>query len=370
MEIRPFALERYFARWEFNVEHLLCASDPEAIRLPELLAVADAECLEWWGQLSLGYTESQGAPLLRSEIATEYTTLGIENVLTLAGAQEGIFLTMHAHVRAGDRVLVVSPAYQSLHEVARSIGAEVVDLPLDEATGWAFPLDLLRRELARPTRLVVINSPHNPTGGTLTPEEFHEIVQLCDRAGAHLFSDEVYRRLEFDPAQRLPCVADAYERGISLNVMSKAYGAAGLRVGWVATRDAQLLERIAQLKDYTTICSSAPSEVLATMVLRARAHFEQRTRTIVLENLGHIDAFFERNAEHIAWSRPRGGTIGFPRLLGRNADDFAAELVKSCRVLILPGSRFGCGAHHFRLGFGRRDLPVALAAFERHLQRA
>ena len=160
--------------------------------------------------------------------------------------------------------------------------------------------------------------------------------------------------------------ADATERGVSLGVMSKSFALAGLRIGWLATRDRDLLERCASFKDYTTICASAPSEILAIIGLRARETVLDRSRGIVAANMERLDAFFDEWADRFTWVRPRGGSIGFPRLTvpGVGIDDWAAGLVESEGVLLLPGSQFGFGGNHFRLGFGRTDLPEALERLE------
>jgi len=152
--------------------------------------------------------------------------------------------------------------------------------------------------------------------------------------------------------------------------MSKSFALAGLRIGWLATRDRALLDRAARLKDYTTICSAAPSEILAVIALRARDTVLERSRAIVGTNLEHLDRFFERWSPAISWVRPRGGSIGFPRL----RDDlpvhrFVDDLLATEGVLLAPGSVFGHPGNHVRLGFGRTDLPDALAGLERHLER-
>jgi aspartate/methionine/tyrosine aminotransferase len=154
-------------------------------------------------------------------------------------------------------------------------------------------------------------------------------------------------------------------RAISLGVMSKAFGLAGLRIGWIATRDAQLRARIARLKDYVTICNSAPSEILALIGLRARDALLARVRGIIASNLSILDAFFAQNAEQFTWVRPRASSVGFPKLMHGDVDDFAARLVESEGVLILPASQFGYPGNHFRLGFGRSDMAQGLARLER-----
>jgi aspartate/methionine/tyrosine aminotransferase len=366
MRIADFALERFFARWEFAVEHLLCASDVQPFPMAELLGLADDETRALWDGLQLGYTESAGHPLLRRELATLYDGIEPDEVLTFAGAEEAVFCLMNVLCGVGDHVIVTWPGYQSLYEVARAAGADVTLHELSEAHGWALDLDLLRQQLTPATRLIVVNLPHNPTGMLPDRATFDGLVAIAADAGAHLLVDEVYRGLEFDEDDRLPAGADALPRGLSLGVMSKAYAMAGLRIGWLATHDRDLLARLAAFKDYTTICSSAPSEILAIVALRARDRVLARSRGIVAANLELLDPFFEDWADRFTWVRPRGGSIGYPRLTvpGVQLDDWAAELVESEGVLILPGSQFGQPGNLFRLGFGRTDLPEALARLE------
>jgi aspartate/methionine/tyrosine aminotransferase len=149
--------------------------------------------------------------------------------------------------------------------------------------------------------------------------------------------------------------------------MSKAFGLAGLRIGWIATRDGALRRRLAALKDYTTICNSAPSEVLALIALRARERVLARSQRIIAENLTLLDAFFERHRGRVEWVRPRAGSVAFPWLLDRDADRLAADLAEREGVLILPGSQFGYPGNHFRVGFGRTDVPTAIERLGRFL---
>lgn len=366
MEIADFELERYFARWEFNVDHLLCASDPEPVPMRELLAMADAEAERLWADLRLGYTDSAGHPLLRAEIARTYQTVDPEQVLVCSGAQEAIFVTLGAMLGPGDHAVVVWPSYQSLHEVARAAGAEVTLLPLEHDRGWALDLDRLRAALRPTTRAVVVNFPHSPTGALPSRSTLDNLVELVEERGAWLVSDEVYRLLELDPGERWPAAVDRSARALSIGVMTKAFGLGGLRIGWVACRDRALLGRFAARKDYTTICNSAPSEILALIGLRASDRLLERTMGIIRSNLRRLDDFFAEQSDWIDWVRPRASTVGFPQLRpDLDADAFAAALVASERVLLLPGSVFGHPGNHLRLGFGRRDLPEAVAALTR-----
>ena len=371
MRIADFALERYFARWEFAVEHLLCASDVQGFPMADLLELADDETREMWDRLTLGYTESTGHPLLRAEIASLYEGLDRDDVLVFAGAEEAIFCLANVLLAEGDHAVVTWPGYQSLYEVARATGADVTLHELREDMGWSIDVDLLRRQITPDTRLIVINAPHNPTGMLPDRAAFDAVVAIAESVGAHLLSDEVYRYLEFADGDRLPAGAEAMARGISLGVMSKSFAMAGLRIGWLATRDRDVLARCAAFKDYTTICSSAPSEVLALIGLRARDMVLARSRGIVDENLAHLDGFFDGWGDRFTWVRPRAGSVGFPRLTvpGISIDDWAAGLVEAEGVLLLPGSQFGYGGNHFRIGFGRTDLRAALDGLERHASR-
>ncbi len=370
MRIADFELERYFARWEFAVRHLLCASDVEGWPMGELLALADEETTALWRDLRLGYTEAPGHPLLRREIAGLYDTADPEDVLVLSGAEEGIFALLNVLLGAGDHAIVTWPGYQSLYEVARACGADVTLHELREDAGWAIDIDTLRREVTPRTRLIVVNAPHNPTGMLPDRGTFDALVAIAAEADARLLVDEVYRYLEFEEDDRLPAGVDAGRHVISLGVLSKSFAMAGLRIGWLATRDRDLLVRVAAFKDYTTICASAPSEILALIGLRARDAVLARSRALVLENLAAVDQLFGRWPETLSWVRPRGGSIGFPRLRADlDVDRFSAELVEAEGVLLLPGSRFGHPGNHFRIGFGRTDLDQAVAGLERHLRR-
>jgi len=371
LRIADFELERYFARWEFAVRHLLCASDLEGYPMTELLALADAETRGLWHDLRLGYTESSGHPLLRAEIAALYETVAPDDVLVFSGAEEAIFCLLNVALGPGDHAIVTWPGYQSLHEVARAAGAEVSLHELHQSDGWALDVDRIRAALRPSTRLIVVNAPHNPTGMLPTHAEWRELLELCAGAGIQLFADEVYRFLEYDEADRLRAGADALPTGISLGVMSKSFALAGLRIGWLATRDRDLRERCAAFKDYTTICPSAPAEILSLIGLRARAAVLRRSHGIIAANLAVLDRFFAERPDVLTWVRPRAGSVGYPeltlggRFAGWDADRFAAELVAAEGVLLLPGSRLGQPGNHVRLGFGRVDLPEAIDGLRR-----
>ncbi|MGA2513153.1 MAG: aminotransferase class I/II-fold pyridoxal phosphate-dependent enzyme [Candidatus Limnocylindrales bacterium] len=371
MRLDDFALERFFARWEFRAELLLCASDIEGWPMRDLLELAGEGDRRRWKNLRLGYTESPGDPDLRAAISGLYDRVQPDDVLVFSGAEEAIFTLHNVLLGPGDHAVIVWPAYESLAEVARGAGAEVRRVELREADGWRVDTEEVRAALRPNTRLILVNEPHNPTGALSDRATFDRLVELAAESGARLVVDEVYRFLEFDPANRLPAGADALASGVSIGVMSKSFGLAGLRIGWVATRDRDLMARLAAFKDYTTICNSAPAEVLALIALRARDRVLARNRAIVDANLPLLDSFFARWPGTFQWVRPRGGSIGFPRLVAdRPIDRFAEDLVRETGVLILPGTVFGDAGNHFRIGFGRTNMPAALDRLESYAERA
>ena len=368
MKIEPFRLERYFARHEFSAPYLLCSSDCESLSIGDLLAL-EPGAREGMETLWLGYTEALGAPELRRAIADLYgESLTSEQILVHAGAEEAIFNFMNVSLDPGDHVVVHAPCYQSLGEVARAIGAEVSEWVGAPERDWALDLGRLEDLLTERTRVVVVNFPHNPTGFLPDHDFVRDLVALSERHGFRLFSDEVYRGLELDPADRLPALAELSERAVSLGVLSKTYGLAGLRIGWIATQDQRVFDAMAGFKDYTTICSSGPSEFLATLALRHADTLADRNLGIIRTNLEHLDTFFARHPNLFRWYRPRAGSIAFPAYLGDSVETFCADLLEKAGVMLVPGTLYDGGEYEaFRVGFGRQNLPEALGRLEEYL---
>jgi aspartate/methionine/tyrosine aminotransferase len=366
VEIRPFAIERFYERWEFSAELMLSSSDCESLELGELL-VLEADAQERLMSLRLGYTEVPGSLELRRAIAAGYERTGPDDVLTLAAAEEGIFIAYHALVSAGEHVVVEAPCYGSAVEVARSTGAEVSLWQRRYEDGWAHDLDALEALLRPETRLIYINSPHNPTGTRMSHETFARLVELAAERELILLSDEVYRGLEHDESDRLPAACDVYERALSLNTVSKAYGLPGLRIGWLGCRSPELLARIRELKLYTTICSSAPSELLVALALRHGEMLIERSRRTVLANLPLVEDFLDRRSDRFEWVVPSAGPIGFPHVRGEaDVQRWCEDTARNAGVLLLPGAVYE-QPEHVRFGFGRANLAQALDRLDRYL---
>ncbi|SHK21795.1 Aminotransferase class I and II [Desulfatibacillum alkenivorans DSM 16219] len=367
MKIPVFALERYFAQYEFSTKYLLSCSDCQTMPMHELAAMASEAARPLWDGLELGYTETMGHPALRRAIADLYPGLAADNTL-VAAPEEGVFLFMNTLLEAGDHVVCISPAYQSLHEVARAIGCEVSDWVLDEQKDWAPDLADLEKLLRPETRLVVINFPHNPTGAAASRDFLDALYALLDARGTYLLSDEMYRFLYHDQAHPPNPACGDYPRAVTLGGLSKAFGLPGLRLGWLATQDMDLLEGMSRLKDYTTICHSAPSEILGIIALENREAILDRQTRLIRENLEILEMFLKEHEARIRCVPPKGGSMCFPRLtFTDSAQAFCENLVRDTGVMLVPSTMFRFGDHHVRMGIGRRDFPKVLEVFSSYL---
>lgn len=371
MEIAPFAIEEFFARYEFTVPYILCASDCETMSVGELLELAGARP-EQLSQLSLGYTDTQGNPQLREAIASSYETVAPEHVVVLGAPEEGIYITMRALLSPGDEVVVMAPAYQSLRRLAEHIcGEENVKLWHVRAVedAWRASLDELESLLTPRTKLLIVNFPHNPTGYLPTPAEFDRFMEIVRRSDVQLFGDEMYRGLENGTAERLASAIDREPGSIVLSGLSKVYGLPGLRSGWLVARDEALRQRLIGWKHYTTICSPAPSEFLALAAMQAREALRQRSQAIVDRNLAAADAFFARWPDLLTWRRPQAGPVALVGVNRPSAEAFCQELIDEAGLLLLPATNLDYDDRHVRFGFGRRDAARNLQRLDEYLSQ-
>jgi aspartate/methionine/tyrosine aminotransferase len=363
MQITPFRIEEYMGKHEFSAQYLLSSSDAESQTIADLLALeagAHDAFLDHW----CGYTESPGAPWLREVLATIYQQIAPDDLVVVSAAEEAIFLFYHALLTPTDHAIVETPCYESALTVPKSTGAAVSEWRRRPENGWAHDVDALERLIRPNTRALYINTPHNPTGLLMPPDIFRRVLALASARGIYVFCDEVYRELEHDPATRLPAACDFYERALSLGSVSKTYGLPGLRLGWLASRDRAFLQKIISLKHYTTICSSAPSEFLTALAFRHRQKFIDRNLQIVLGNLRQLSAFLDRHPDVFDWTPPNASTIGFARFqLPGDVQQFCEQLVQQAGVLLLPGTVYD-EPRHIRFGYGRRNMPEALAQLE------
>ena len=344
---KPFKLERFFAEHEFSVERMLCNSDVQPLSVPDLLKHADADDRKRWEGLELGYGEYPGDETLRQHIAKAFYTDATENDINCVVPEEGIFLSMLTLLQPGSEVICMMPSYQSLHAVAESLQCKVHAWNPKQDEGGLLRFDVqdaLDALASNPkVKLVVVNVPHNPTGLTLRRADLHSLVDACKGAGSYLFMDEMYKFLELEHGEEgpLPSACDVYERGITLCGLSKSFASPGLRIGWIACRDAAFMKSFAMLKDYTTICPPTPCECLAIMVIKQRDWIVKRSLDLIRTNAAALKAFCDAHADCIDFYAPQAGSIVFPRIripgMG-GATAFCEAFVKEQNTLLLPAS--------------------------------
>jgi aspartate/methionine/tyrosine aminotransferase len=243
----------------------LTASGPYDVTTQELLALEDEETTSRYLNLGLGYIENPGSESLRQAISHLYTTLKAENIQITSGASEALFLLAWSLVEPGANLVVEEPCYENLTGVAKALGFEVRRLPLRMEDSWRPDLERLTQLIDEKTRLIYLVHPHNPTGSTLRVEEMQAMARMAERVGTLLVNDEVFRLIALD-GEPAPSIIDVVEHAISIADMTKPWGLGGLRIGWIASRNHKILQRVSEARDYSTMCASAPGEFLKDQV--------------------------------------------------------------------------------------------------------
>ncbi len=369
MKIEDFKLECFFEKYEFSAPYLLAQSDCEAMNIADLLAMEDGAKEEFM-QLHLGYSESRGEEKLRKQIAAMYEGMEMEDILVFHGAQEAIFAYMNVMLGAGDHLITMFPSYQSFYAVARAIPSCEISFwqVRDDGEKWTVDFDELEKMIKPNTKVLALNSPHNPTGYTFTNEEIERIVKICQRHNLHLFADEVYKGLELDGKPRHH-MADRYENCASLGVLSKAYGLAGLRVGWLACKDRDVLDRSVRMKHYLSICDAVPSEYLARIALKHGDELLAKNYAIVTNNIAIAKTFFKKY-EHLFSPRPAmAGPVAFHKFTGdMPVDEFCHLAVEKKGALLLPQAVFEMKGGYFRIGYGRKSFADNLSVLAEFIE--
>jgi aspartate/methionine/tyrosine aminotransferase len=368
MEIKPFQLELYFSKYEFSSRYMLCASDCESISINELLQLSGYP-RETFLQASLGYTESQGDETLREQIAATMSGVSADEVVFLSAPEEGIYTALHALLNPGDHVIVLSPVYESLLNLAEQITGNVSLWPFHLVNGiWSLDEEELYR-LARPqTQCLILNFPHNPTGYLPTLEMFKRILAWAAQNGITIFSDEMYRGLELAPQATLPSAVELNPQAIVLSGLSKTYGLPGLRAGWLVVKNRELRESILNWKMYTSICAARPNELLAMAALQCREELAKRNRELISSNIRGAESFFQNWHSLFEWIPPQAGSIALVGLHQPSAVRFCEQLTQS-GFLLLPSAYMNFGDQHLRFGLGRKAFLPNLQELHTYLSK-
>ena len=363
VRIEPFQLERWMTKYEVKVKWDIAESGIYPMSCREILDLLPPEEreteLDRLLDLRLGYSEACGSAELRGLIAATYENTSPDEILVTTGAIEANFLLFNELLSPGDRVVAVNPAYQQLHSVAKAIGCDVALWTLRDDGGFRFDLDDLRALATPGTRMIVINTPHNPTGAMLSEQELREIYALAEELDAWVLSDEAYRWLDLPGSPPLaPPMRNLGPRAISTGTFSKPFGLPGLRIGWIAAPE-DVVRRCWGLRDYISLSPGKLNDALAVLAFRHRDQIVERTRRIVAENLPFAERWFAENADLVSWTPPRGGILALMKYqLDLPSLELANRLAEDYSVMLAPGSAFGYEGY-LRIGVG--NTPAIFA---------
>ncbi|KAJ5582665.1 Pyridoxal phosphate-dependent transferase major region subdomain 1 [Penicillium sp. DV-2018c] len=374
VKVEAFAVEQWMDKYEatakYNVAETCCAS----ISVDDLRALSDDKFSNPLAELQstkLTYGEIRGSDKLRSTLSNLYsvrapTQLPKDNILITAGAIQANFLLLYTLVGPGDHVICHYPTYQQLYSVPKSVGAEVSLWKSKETNEWQLDMEELKSLIRPNTKLIIINNPQNPTGAVIPRQTLQELVDVAREKSIIIHSDEVYRPLfhNISPADpRFPptLLSMGYERTVVTGSISKAYSLAGLRVGWVASRDRSIIESLASARDYTTISVGQFDDAIASFALAPDCIHNLLKRNIDLArtNLAILEKFIDDHRWACDWVRPQAGTTAFVRFnkMGKPINDvaFCEMLQERTGVMLVPGSLcFGDGEDfkgYVRIGY-------------------
>ncbi|KAF1951725.1 PLP-dependent transferase [Byssothecium circinans] len=375
VKIDEFSVESWMDAYELKCQYNIAETCAASISIEQLKELSEDKTKEIFDHSKpLTYGAIRGSDALRSRLARLYSArttepLPAENILTTPGAIAANYLVAYTLVCPGDHVICHYPTYQSLYEVPKQLGAEVDFWKANLDNGWLPSIDELKALIKPNTKLIVINNPNNPSGAVLKKSFLQQIIDIASENDITIMSDEVYRPLfhsitPIDPEFPPSILSMGYKKAIATGSMSKAYAMAGIRVGWIASRDPSIIEQIAAARHYTTISVSQLDEQVAAFALDPSTIHALLARNIELakKNLEIMERFVIKNDDEISWVKPLAGTTVFFRVHrdGKPVDstDFCTKLLEKTGVLMVPGDT--C--------FGEEYKGYVRAGFVNHTQ--
>lgn len=346
MQLEPFALDMWLETYAREVDYDLAASTGPAWTAQDILDLAgDAEGERYLNH-SLTYGRAVGSEGLREAIA-EMCGVGPECVQVVTGASEALLIFFWLAAAPNANVVLPQPGFPPFAELPRSLGIETRFYHIRRENAFRIDLDEIEALTDADTKFILVNSPHNPTGTTLTDAEMERLHDFAASRGVALVSDEVYHPIYHSTATQS---AARLPNATVISDFSKAFPLAGTRAGWIVERDSRRLEAYKNARSYFSISNGSAGEILAEIAVRARQKVWQRTQRAAHRNLEALNAFMNARRDTFGWVPPRGGTTAFPWLLsGENARSFCRTAAEN-GVLLAPGDCFGA-PEHFRLGF-------------------
>jgi aspartate/methionine/tyrosine aminotransferase len=365
MRLKPFLLDAWMDTWsdtdEQSIEFNLAASTGPAWTANELLNLGGEEFRLRYLNHKVEFSRPAGADSLRQAIA-EMQGVSVAHVQVFTGASEALLVLIWLAAEPGANVIVPLPGLANFSALPESLGLELRHYRVRRENNFRIDVDEITRLVDPKTRLILVNSPHNPTGATLSDSDMEALHQFTTERGIQLVCDEVFHPIyhgqESTSAARLP-------NATVINDLSKAYPLAGTRVGWIIERDPKRREQYLTARSYFTACNSTPGEILAEIAIRHHATVLARTQKTASHNLQQLDHFMASHRDVLGWIRPQGGMTAFPWLqTGEDARPFCQAAAER-GILLAPGDCFDVPSH-FRLGFAAsaENFTPALARLE------
>jgi aspartate/methionine/tyrosine aminotransferase len=350
MELKPFLLDLWLVEHEHATEYNLAASTGPVWTLDQVLQLGRDEDRERFLHHRFSYGRPAGDDELRATIA-EMQGVSPDFIQVVTGASEALLILLWLAAEAGANVVLPHPGYPPFSVLAGSLGLETRFYHLRRENNFRIDVEEIRKRADDRTKFILVNSPHNPTGATISDEEWDGLQGFAAERGIQLVSDEVYHPVYHGPetrsAARLPQVTVMHD-------FSKAYPLPGIRLGWMVEKDSARRERYLNARTYFSISNNSSGELLATIAMRNREAILRRTREAARRNLQLLDQFMAEHRDVVGWVRPAGGLTAFPWLVREeNARPFCEGLA-SRGVLLAPGDCFEMPAH-FRLGFAATE---------------
>ena len=349
MKVPPFKLDAWLAAHEFAtppIRYNLASSTGPFWTLAELMGLGGSSPAAL-GDLTLSYAPPQGSKLLRERIAALHGA-DAGQVLVMTGASEAIIALTYFFAGDGGSIVVPKPAYPAVPVLARAWGLQVREYELHAEQGFAQTAEQVLAAVDASTRVVFVNTPHNPTGSVMVATEQHKLAEALEARGIPLIIDAVYHPLYFTDADSNITVLP---NTIVLGDFAKALSIPGLRIGWLIDRDAQRREALLEMRSYFTISCSPLAEAIGAHALANSHAIFARLGTVARANLALLSSFMDEHRAVLGWAPPGGGTTCFPWLRdGRDSRPLCEALAKA-GVLVAPGDCFEMPAH-FRVGFG------------------
>lgn len=367
MELPSFRLVEWFAAAEDRFDISLSHSDCEPLSISDVL---NEDSLNKLANHRLGYGTFNGLDRLRETIANQYSTLHKRDVLTFNGASEAIYTFMRTNLNPGDEVVIQNPIFNSLRGTAQAIGCKLVDWQPTNEILCTYDVSALDDLCNDQTKLIVFNFPHNPTGQMISEEELRSIVEIAKRYNAMIFSDEQFRFLELPETLVLSAACDLYDKAVSVTSVSKTCGMGGLRIGWLATRCRDVIERAKEYRYYTTEMTNTPCQMLAVEALKRSDEILTRNRNRISGNVQALHEFCSQHREQLELYSPKAGTMAVvEQKTPLTSTQFCERLLDHQKVFLVPGECMGLSDRLLRFGFGRDDFGVGLRRLGAFLER-